>query len=93
MQCVAKSCLGIGLLLFVMGFLLLCYCPGWYGLAAGFTGITALVGKGRLRNWGIVCLIASLAFTAFHWTLKIRQKEQIRLQMERAIEKMSQKEE
>ena len=51
----------IALLLFFSGFFVLCDCPGWYLLAACFSGATVWFGKGVARVLAIVLLVASLA--------------------------------
>jgi hypothetical protein len=50
----------IACVFFFSGFLILCDCPSWYAIAAGFAGISAWAGRGRTRKWAIVCLVASL---------------------------------
>lgn len=59
----AKVCLAVAFVLFLGGDMMLCACPGLYALAAAFAGVAVWAGKGRIRLWSIVCLIASLTFT------------------------------
>ena len=44
---IAKARLIISVILFLLGFLVLCYCPGWYAIASGFAGIAAETAKAR----------------------------------------------
>jgi membrane protein implicated in regulation of membrane protease activity len=77
-QRIAKISLVVALVLFFSGFLVLCYCPGWYALAAGFAGVTVWLGAGRMRAWGILWVLASLALTAVHAYAKVREGERVR---------------
>lgn len=63
---IARVCFAIGATFFFLGFFVLCYCPGWYGLAAGFAGVAAWRGMGRVRTWSIVLLVASLIMTGLN---------------------------
>ena len=74
----AKSAFGISALLFIAGYLLLCYCPGWYATAAVFAGVGAVLGKGKTRFWNTLMLLASLAWTVMHHELKIADDERWR---------------
>ncbi len=75
---IAKISLVVALVLFFSGFLVLCYCPGWYALAAGFAGVTVWLGAGRMRAWGVLWVVASLALTAVHAYAKVREAESVR---------------
>jgi hypothetical protein len=75
---IAKISLAVALVLFFSGFLVLCYCPGWYALAAGFAGVTVWLGAGRTRAWGILWVVASLVLTAVHGYAKVREAEKVR---------------
>ena len=75
---IAKISLVVALVLFFSGFLVLCYCPGWYALAAGFAGVTVWLGAGRTRAWGVLWVVASLALTAVHAYAKVRETERVR---------------
>jgi membrane protein implicated in regulation of membrane protease activity len=79
----ATTALAVSIVLFFFGFLILCYCPGWYALAAAFAGVAAIVGESSKRFFGIIFLLASLALSASHWNLKERDKETIRKSRER----------
>ena len=84
---VAKISLVVALVLFLTGFLVLCYCPGWYALAAGFAGVSAWLGSGRTRAWGVLGGVASLALTVFHIYGKMHEAERVREKMRRYEEK------
>jgi len=86
---IATGGLVVSFLLFFTGFLLLCYCPGWYALAAGFAGLAAFLGKSGTRYLGIGFLLASLAFTVIHWELKLREAERFG-ELRRRIEETNQ---
>jgi hypothetical protein len=60
---IARISLVVACILFFTGFLVLCACPGWYALAAGFAGVAVWAGSGRTRAWAVVFLVASLIFT------------------------------
>ena len=72
---IAKASFGLSLGLFFLGFLVACYCPGWYATAAALAGIGLFLGTGRIRIWSTVCLVASLIFTGIHWELKVAQQK------------------
>jgi len=74
---IAKISLVVALVLFFSGFFVLCDCPGWYALAAGFAGITVWLGSGRTHKWATFWMIASLAFTALQAYAKIRTDKSI----------------
>jgi len=75
---IAEISLVVALVLFLSGFLVLCYCPGWYALAAGFSGVTVWLGAGRMRAWGVLWVAASLVLTAVHAYAKVREGERVR---------------
>ena len=75
---IAKISLVVALVLFFSGFLVLCSCPGWYALAAGFAGVTVWLGERRMRAWGLLWVVASLALTAVHAYAKVREAESVR---------------
>jgi hypothetical protein len=80
---VARISLAVAVVLFFTGFGVLCACPGWYALAAGFAGISVWAGTGRTRKWAIVFLVASLIFTALNTMFLIHErhhKEQARIE-------------
>jgi len=87
---IAQVSLVVALVLFFSGFLVLCYCPGWYALAAGFAGVTVWLGAGRTRAWGALWLVASLAPTAVHTYAKVRESESVREMRRRYEEKQRQ---
>jgi hypothetical protein len=60
---VARISLVVACILFFTGFLMLCACPGWYALAAGFAGAAVWAGSGRTRKWAVAFLVASLILT------------------------------
>jgi hypothetical protein len=59
----ANVSLAAASVLFLSGFFILCECPGWFAVAAGFAGLAALTSKGKLRMCAIGLLICSLAAT------------------------------
>ena len=78
---IAKASFGLSLGIFFLGFLVACYCPGWYATAAAFAGVGLFLGTGRIRILSTVSLVASLIFTGIHYELKIAEQkrfEQIR---------------
>ena len=79
MKCIiAKFSFALSLILFFSGFLLLCYCPGWYAMAAGFAAVAAILGTTRLRAYSLVCFLASCVFTDAHYHLKVAEQERFR---------------
>lgn len=70
---IATPCLAAGAVTFATGTLLLCYCPGWFLVAAAFATPAALLGRGRARAAGAILIIASLAGAAVHAAGKIRE--------------------
>jgi hypothetical protein len=80
----AKFAVGISALLFFAGYLVLCYCPGWYATAAVFAGIGAVLGTGRTRFWSTLMLLASLTWTVMHSELELADKERWRERRRRA---------
>src|SRR5262245_29910852 len=85
---IAKASFGLSLGLFFLGFLVACYCPGWYATAAALAGIGLFLGTGRIRIWSTVCLVASLIVTGTHYELKIAEQKRFeeirqRIQQER----------
>jgi hypothetical protein len=62
-QRIARICLTASGIFFCTGFFVLCACPGWYALAAGFAIVAAWHSAGRTRAWAIVCTAASLILT------------------------------
>jgi membrane protein implicated in regulation of membrane protease activity len=92
MNRIAIGSLVVSVMLFFLGFLVLCYCPGWYATAAGFAGLAALLGKSRIRYWGIVWVVMCLAFTVIHWKLEREDKERFREVRQRMLEMQRTKE-
>jgi hypothetical protein len=62
----SKICLAVSVILFFLGFFILCYCPGWDVIVAGFSIVPAWKGTLKIRRWGIICLIACLAMAVVH---------------------------
>lgn len=78
---IAKAGFSLSVGLFFLGFLVACYCPGWYATAAVLASIGLVLGTGRLRTWSTVCLVASVVFAGIHYQAKINEQkrfEQIR---------------
>jgi hypothetical protein len=63
---IAGISLAVAVILFFTGFLVLCACPGWYALVAGFAGIAAWRSEGRKRVWAVFWMVASLILTGLH---------------------------
>jgi hypothetical protein len=61
--------LSVAAFLFLTGFGLLCYCPGWFALASAFAAIAAWFGTERTRFWAMACLVVSLIMTGFNFYL------------------------
>jgi hypothetical protein len=74
----AKLALGGSVLLFFAGFLLLCYCPGWYATAAVLASAGAVLGTANTRFWSTLMLLVSLAWTVMHCELKIADDQRWR---------------
>jgi hypothetical protein len=72
---IAKIALGLSVFLFFAGFLLMCYCPGWYATCAGLAFFGVALGSARVRFWSTICLLSSLAYTVIHYELKIEDDE------------------
>jgi hypothetical protein len=68
----SKISLTVSVVLFFLGFLILCECPGWYVLAAAFAIVPAWKGTSKIRRWGIICLIACLAMAVVHAIVKFK---------------------
>ena len=66
-----KSALVIASVFWISGFLILCECPGWFGISTGFAAVPAFYGKGRVRTWGRVVFGAGLVMTGVHLALKL----------------------
>lgn len=77
-QGVAKVCLVAAIGLFCTGFLVMCYCPELYAVAAGLAGIAAVLGAGRTKAWGVFWLVTSIVFTAVHVQSSARENERRR---------------
>ena len=70
---IARISLVVSAVLFFTGGLVLCYCPGWYALAAAFAGVAAWFGASRTRVWATACLMASIVLTAVHTYGKVQE--------------------
>ncbi|HXD00421.1 MAG TPA: hypothetical protein VN048_13850 [Verrucomicrobiae bacterium] len=84
---IAKISLAIAWILFFTGFLILCDCPGWYALAAGFAGIAVWAAKGRTRTWAIVCLVVSVIVVGLNIFAMTRKNSRL-LERTQRIEQM-----
>jgi hypothetical protein len=85
---VARICLTISAVLFLLGFLILCFCPGWYGIAAAFAGVAAWSGTGRVRTWAIILCAASLIMTGLDTYGKIKEHERRMERVKRAEQQL-----
>jgi acyl-coenzyme A synthetase/AMP-(fatty) acid ligase len=79
----ARISLAIGTILYVLGVLLMCYCPWAFALACIAFGATAATANGNLR-WFAVVLIAVSAATSIRIA---RDEEKARLNALEAIHK------
>jgi hypothetical protein len=60
---VSRIAFAIAVILFFLGFFMLCDCPGMYALAAGLAGVSAWLSKGKMRFWAVVTAILSVGVT------------------------------
>jgi hypothetical protein len=71
----ARACLAIAIGLFVLGFFVMCACPGWYALASIFAGLSVWLRSGHRRRlswfWLFFCLVM---MTAQFFAMKQEQK-------------------
>jgi len=74
----ASISLAVCIALFFLGFLLLCFCPGWYLVAAAFAGIAVWLGAPKTRFWGAFWIVGSLTVAGVHVYGKSREQERIR---------------
>jgi hypothetical protein len=58
---IARICLAVAVVVFFLGTMMLCSCPGDYAVAVVFAVGATLLGERKIRVWGGVSLIASLA--------------------------------
>jgi hypothetical protein len=72
---IARIALGFSIILFLVGQLLLCFCPGWYAVAAVSAGVSAILGGKRIRFWGTLLFLVSIAFTIMHRELELKDNE------------------
>jgi hypothetical protein len=56
----AKISLALSIVMFVSGFMILCDCPGWFGISALFAAFAAWKSKGRFRICSLALLAAAL---------------------------------
>jgi hypothetical protein len=62
-----KMSLVIAGVFFVCGFLILCDCPGWFAISAGFALPPVIRGNGRIRTWAWIVFVAALLMTGVTW--------------------------
>ena len=74
----ARICLFFASLLFVFGILLLCHCPGLFGVAALLALVSTLAGNGLVRVVGIAVCAACLVGTFQSYQAKQRQQQRMR---------------
>jgi hypothetical protein len=58
--------LGVSMAIFVLGFAILCNCPGWYATSAVFAGLAAWKSIGKTRIWALALFGAALVMTSLH---------------------------
>ena len=59
-----KAMLTVSLVMFISGFMILCDCPGWFGISALFAGLAAWKGKGRFRMWSLALVVMAVSVAA-----------------------------
>lgn len=74
----ARICLFFASLLFVFGILLLCHCPGLFGVAALLALVSTVAGAGLVRVVGIVACAACLVGAYQSHQAKQRQQQRMR---------------
>ncbi len=76
---IAKTGVGLSIILFFLGFLLLCSCPEWYATAAALAGLGVIFGgSARFRAWSAVLLFVCLLFTEIHYYGKINEEKHLK---------------
>jgi membrane protein implicated in regulation of membrane protease activity len=73
-----RICLAVSVVLFVLGGIVLCHCPGWFGLAAGFAVAPSWLGTRPVRVAALIVLLASLAAAYFEFRAGQSLNEKIR---------------
>ena len=86
-QRIAKVSLIVSIVLFFLGFLVMCFCPGWYLTTAAFAGVAICLGNIRTRNWGVFWVVASLVLAVIHHFAQIKEHEKMQEVMKRFEEK------
>jgi hypothetical protein len=86
-QRIAKVSLIISIALFFLGFLIMCFCPGWYLTTAAFSGVAICLGNPRTRNWGIFWIIAALILSVLNHFGQIKEHEKMQEILKRFEEK------
>jgi hypothetical protein len=61
-QIIARICLIVATVLFILGLFVMCFCPSWYLVTASFAAIALWLGTKKTRVWAAVWLIAALLF-------------------------------
>src|SRR4051794_13792413 len=84
-----KWSLGISVVLQLLGWLSLCYCPGWFAIAAVIAGFAALatVSVLRILAVGLVCI--ALVSAAAHYQAKKRLDDAIERTTPRLASRMA----
>jgi hypothetical protein len=71
---VANCALAVAIVMLLLSLLLMCACPGWPAIAAGFAGLGAMLKpKGHRKTavrWLVICLFA----TGMHIVAKAREE-------------------
>lgn len=60
--------LTVSIVMFLSGFMILCDCPGWFGISALFAGLAASRSKGKFRMWSLVLFVAALLIAALQFS-------------------------
>ena len=90
-QSIARILFAASLVLFLAGLNVLCYCPGWFALAAIFAIVARIFCAPRLRIWTVLLGAASLVMMVEHFVGERREREQVKQIQERMKAQQEQK--
>jgi hypothetical protein len=89
-QTTAKIGFSGGLLFFIGGELLLCYCPVPFLIAAALFALPAVYGRGILRPFALVMILASLAMSVYEFKMEKEVSNHLRKAAKQAAEQREQ---